>query len=61
MKYDYKTRVERWHQDKPKWDYVLETFWQHDFSEVLRILNEAGSLDEAVRMADSERDGMIAT
>lgn len=48
-------------EDISKWLFVLQTFWQKDYAEMVALLNRYPTIDEAVRAAEAERDGMVAT
>lgn len=58
---DMTATYERWARDWTRWQYVLETFWQRDDQWIIAMLQRAGSLDAAVKLAEAERDGMVAT
>ena len=52
---------ERWAKDETRWHFVLSTFWQLDYEQIVLVLSRVKTLDDAVLMAERERDGMIAT
>ena len=51
----------QWAKDEPRWHFVLATYWQLDYEQIVLILGRSKTLDEAVQIAERVRDGMIAS
>ena len=51
----------QWIKDEPRWHFVLATYWQLDYEQIVLILGRSKTLDEAVQVAERVRDGMIAS
>jgi hypothetical protein len=54
-------RRAQWAEDKLRWEFVLATYWQLSYERLVEVLSRCKTLDEAVVMAEHERDGMVAT